>query len=336
MITIREISDKKIWEDFVLSQPNNSFFQSWDWGEVQEALRYKIWRLGISDKNKLVGAAQVVKVTARRGRFLHLRHGPILGKWQAKYLDPLVEEIKKIGNQENVWFIRISPLIEKSEKNQQFFQQRGFRPAPIHGQDAELAWVLDITRSEDEILAGMRKTTRYLVRKAQKLGVEVIEGQTEQDLDVFLRLYQKTAQRQDFVPHQGLEEEWKILGRENLVRLYLAKYQEIVLAGALIIFYGDQVVYHHSGADRLSDIPATYALLWEAIQKAKKEGKSIFNFWGIAPFDKPHHPWKGLTLFKTGFGGETKEYIHAQDLPLSPFYWLTWLVESTRRIKKGY
>lgn len=346
MISTKEINDKKVWEDFVLSQPQNSFFQSWAWGEVQEKLKTQpaqggsklktLWRLGVYDEDNLVGVCQVVKMTAKRGNFLHLRHGPIFKTWRASYFNILVNDIKKIAKNEKIWFLRTSPLIEKSPKNQQFFQKRGFRPAPIPGQDAETAWILDITSSEEEILRGLRKSTRYLVRKGKKLGVKVVEGKTESDFSAFFRLYQETAKRQAFVPHQGLREEWEILGSQNLARLFLAKYQGKILAGALIVFYGNQVIYHHSGASLESDIPASHALLWEAICQAQKEGKPIFNFWGIAPASKPRHPWQGLTLFKMGFGGEMQEFIHAQDLPLSLFYWFTYLIETGRRIARGY
>ncbi|TSC53662.1 MAG: hypothetical protein LiPW16_333 [Microgenomates group bacterium LiPW_16] len=341
MISIKEINDKKVWEDFVLSQPQNSFFQSWVWGEVQKAQGYKIWRLGVFDGKRLVGICQVVKVTARRGSFFHLRHGPILAKWQAEYFDSLLTQIREIAGRENIWFIRTSPLLPNppagGQKNQDFFKKRGFRPVPIPGQDAEIAWILDIMRPEEELLARMRKTTRYLIRKSQKLGVQVIEGKTEADFDSFFRLYQETAKRQGFVPHRGIREEWKILGKEGNLCLFLAKYQGKILASALIVFYGNQAIYHHSGSlGQFSDIPASYALLWEAIRESKNQGKTIFNFWGIAPPGKPHHPWQGLTLFKTGFGGEMQEFINAYDLPLTPFYWFTYFVETIRRISRGY
>lgn len=284
----------------------------------------------------LVGVCQVVKVVAKRGVFLHLRHGPIFKKWQARYFGKLFAYLKEIAKSEGVWFIRTSPLLPKNQKWEEFFKNRGFRPAPIPGQDDETGWILGITRSEEELLAGMRKTTRYLIRKAQKLRVQIVEGKTESDFNAFWELYQETAKRQAFIPHQGIKEEWEILGSQNLVRLFLAKYQGKILSGALIIFYGSQAIYHHSGASLKSEIPVSYALLWEAIRQAKNEGKAIFNFWGIAPAGKPRHPWQGLTLFKTGFGGKMQEFIHAQDLPLTPFYWFTYFVETARRIARGY
>ena len=77
-------------------------------------------------------------------------------------------------------------------------------------------------------------------------------------------------------------------------------------------------------------------MLWEAIREAKKRGCVTFNFWGIAPQGDRKHPWAGLTFFKTGFGGYERNYIHAHDLPLTQRYWVNYIIESVRRIKRGF
>jgi len=78
-------------------------------------------------------------------------------------------------------------------------------------------------------------------------------------------------------------------------------------------------------------------LQWEAIKEAKQRGCERYNFWGIADEKSKikKHPWWGLSLFKMGFGGYRKEYVKTQDLPLSPSYWLTFIFEKIRKIKRG-
>lgn len=352
MIEIKEITEKNVWEDFVLAQPENSFFQSWNWGEVQKKLKTRfsarnllkasnseleiLWRVGVFDNETLVGVAQVIKVIARRGNFLHLRHGPIFKSWKEESFNVLLKFLMELGIKEKVWFIRISPLIENLPDNKIFFKKFGFKPAVIPRLDASLAWVLDVTKSGEELLGKMRKTTRYLIHKAQKTGIIVYEGNKESDFDAFLKIYQETAQRQHFVPHLGIKEEFEILGKAGELKLFLAKYQEKIMAAALIVFYGNQAVYHHSGATLNSNIPAMHALLWQAICEAKKSGKTIFNFWGIGPLAEKSDPWWGLTLFKTGFGGKAREFLPTQDLPLSPLYSVTKLIETLWKMRRRY
>jgi lipid II:glycine glycyltransferase (peptidoglycan interpeptide bridge formation enzyme) len=48
------------------------------------------------------------------------------------------------------------------------------------------------------------------------------------------------------------------------------------------------------------------------------------------------HPFSGVTTFKTGFGGNLLELTHCVDLPLSPRYHVTRMVETVRKWKRGF
>lgn len=296
------------WDNYILKHAPSALFQSWKWGEVEKKLGHKVWRLEWPD-----AIAQVVKVEARRGTFLHIRHGPI-GKIH-------VDDLIKLAKHESVWFIRISPQV-------QHIEEKGFVSAPIHAMDGELCWVLDLTLPEEELLTNMRKTTRYEIRRAQKLGVTVTKSH---DLKTFFDLYDQTSSRHNFVQHKGIREEFDLLDAE----LFLASYERKILAAAIILSFGDEAIYHH-GASISSKVPASYLLQWEAIREAKIRGKSVYNFWGIAPENRPNHPWRGITLFKKGFGGREIRFIHAHDLPISPLYAITRTIEMGRKILKGY
>lgn len=330
------IENKNEWESFLLSQSNQPFFQSWNWGQVQERVGNKVFHFGLYEKKKLIGICLGVLVNAKRGRYLHLRHGPLLSNFE-KQLNPFLAEIKAQAKDLNVDFIRMSPLLEQTGFDINFLKQRGFRNAPIHNMDAENAWVLDLDNEESELLAGMRKTTRYLVKKAQTLPIVVAKSTEKNDFAKFMKLYETTSRRHHFIPHRGVEEEFDIFSKDKQALLFLARYKGKVLSGALIIFYGNCAVYHHgASSDEFREIPAAYLLQWEAIKEAKRQGKKFYNFWGVVPPEKPHHPWQGLTLFKTGFGGRRVNFVHAQDLPLTIGYWKTSAIETVWRIRRGY
>lgn len=341
-MTIKEINNKEIWEKFVAKYSSQSLFQSWSWGEtIVKAQNAKIkdksffWRLGIYDQSKLVGIAQIEKVIARRGTFLHIRHGPIFAKWNKKYLQFLLDYLKSKAKEDGASFIRISPLIENSLENKKFFKKMRFLNSPIHAMDGELCWVLDIKDDENILLSRMRKTTRYLIRQAQKIGVEIVKTKDEERIKKFLTLYNSTSKRHKFVPHKGIPEEFREFKKDDNILLFEGYYQNKLLSAALILFYNNQAIYHHSASIE-QKIPVNYLLQWEVIKEAKERGKAIYNFWGVAPEGKPRHPWKGHSLFKKGFGGREVEYLHAQDYPLSIKYCATYTVECFRRLRKGY
>lgn len=331
---IREITDKNKWEKFIADNSPQALFQSWNWGEVIKKTQ-NFWRLGIYDGENLVGIAQVSKVLAKRGNFLHIRHGPVFSDWNKYYFDAFFKYLNELAKKEKVIFLRISPLVENSGEFNAFIRKYGFIDAPVHAMDGEFCWLVDLTGSEEEILASMRKTTRYLIRQGQKLQINIVKSKNISDINEFLNLYKKTAKRQHFVEHKGIREEFERFLKDDQILLFMGYYQNKLISCALIIFYNNQAIYHHSASIE-QKIPVNYLLQWEVIKEAKKRGMKIYNMWGITPPGKPRHPWKGLTIFKQGFGGKVVEYMHAKDLPLSSLYCATYTIDWLRKLRKGY
>ncbi len=356
---VRIINEKSIWEDFLLgveelrsSPPSlrsvcegKTFLSSWNWGEFNRMMGNKIWRLGIYEDNSLVAVALIIKIQAKRGTFLFLPHGPatalaVAGKPNIKYeiLKTLLEELKKISREGKVSFIRIAPIWERNEENIKVFKDLGFRLAPTHIHP-EVTWELDITPPEEDLLMNMRKTTRYLIRQAQKnKDIEILQSQNLKNIEIFNKLYQEVVDRHHFVPFSlnYLKNELSAFNLDNQISLFFGKYKGEIIASAFIIFWSKKAFYHQAALSlKYPKIPVSYLLQWEAIREAKKRGCKLYNFWGIAPNEDPKHPWAGLTLFKMGFGGNKKEYVKTQDFPLSKKYWLTYLFEKLRRTKRG-
>ena len=353
---IKPIQNKTQWEEFILSQNEPPFLQSWHWGEFHQSLGDKIFRLGIFDNEEIVGAALVIRVLARRGSFLFLPYGPAITQnsnpkaqnhnlklktfldLKFDVLKTLTDYLKDLAKKEKCCFVRISPNWEKSDENIKIFKDLKFRESPIHLKP-ETTWLLGIAPDEEKILKGMRKTTRNLIRRGYRENIQIVKSENPNDLDKFYKIYQKTAERQKFIPFskEYLKKEFSAFAKEKKIALFFAKHKGELLSAALFIFYGNQGFYHHSASLRdNSKVPTSYLLLWEAIKEAKKRNCKIFNFWGIAPPDKSKHPWQGLTLFKKGFGGYQKDLVRAQDLSIDSRYWINWAIETFRRIKRGY
>jgi len=343
---IQEIKDKNIWEDFVGSCFERTFLHSWNWGEFNRAMGNKIWRLGVyeqiangeSQMANLVGAALIVKIQAKRGTFLFCPHGPVI-KYQISNIKyqiskALLDYLKNIAKDERADFIRVAPIWLESEENISIFKKLGFRKAPIHIHP-EITWELNIELSEDELLKNMRKTTRYLIKKAQKDGVKIVQNKNSKTLEIFNKLYQETVNRHRFVPFSPnyIKNEFQSFLNDNQVSLFFAKYQNEIIVSAMIIFW-QGIAFYHQGASsqKYPKIPASYLLQWEAIKEAKKRNCQTYDFWGIAPPNsKSSHRFAGVTLFKTGFGGEMKELVKTQDFPISSKYWFNFIVELARK-----
>ncbi len=355
---IKSIEDKNIWENF-LKAKEKTFLHSWQWGELQKSLGEEIFRIGLFESSHLSALALIIAIKAKRGNFLLIPHGPVLEKNTDKKLalEKIIDFSKQIAKEKKYTFLRIVPVFEDNLENEKLFKSFGFKNAPIHIHP-ETTWIIDISKSEEEIFANFRKVHRNLIRRSQKEGVEIeISQDLEYSVLSFYKLYLETAKRQKFVPFSKryIENEFKSFQKENKISAFFAKHNGQLLASAFIIFY-DNTAYYHQGASIHSKIPAPYLMQWQIIKEAKKRNCSFYNMWGVAPFKKQiylsqlkakgkinptelfkkSHPWYGLSLFKTGFGGRAKFYLKTKDLVFKKSYFINYIVEKTRKIKRRY
>lgn len=347
---VREITNKKEWEEFLANCVEKTFLDSWSWGEFNEKIGRKSWRFGVFNKGKLIACALASKIGAKRGTFLFVPHGPValeglLPKDKKEIVEAILFRLKELAKEEKAVFIRISPIWRKTDENIKIFSDLGFKPAPVH-MHPETAWELEIFGPEEKILMEMRKTTRYLVRQAKKNPDIIIEkSRSETDLGEFNRIYMETGNRQHFTIYNEkyINNEFKTFLPNDEVMLFLGKYKNEVVASAMFIFWQGGCYYHHSGSlTKFNKFPVFYLLMWEAIKEAKNRGCKVFNFWGIASdidneadVKKSKHPWAGLSLFKMGFGGGIKKYVACQDYIISQKYWINYIIEKARKIKRG-
>ena len=120
-------------------------------------------------------------------------------------------------------------------------------------------------------------------------------------------------------------------------KVYLAHYNNEVVAASVHMSFGGVTSYHHGASThKYEKIPASYLLQWTAIRDALKAGDDIYNFWGIAPPNVSKHPFLGVTTFKTGFSGKPLPIVHCMDIPLSKTYYLTRAFETVRKWRRGF
>lgn len=333
----KEIRDKEIWESFVLANNPKSFLQSWNWGQTNKLLGNEIFRQGFYLNNELRGTCLLIKQKAKRGPHLLIPGGPIID-WNNKILvDYFVQEVRILSREKGVWFVRLRPEVLDSKGNRERFKRLGFVSSPMH-LHAENTWVLDISQDEEKILYGMRKNTRYLIRKSLKAGLAIDKTTYKKDVVMLAKLQEETVKRLGFVgfPKKLFEAELETFGKDNQAQLFVCKKGKTPLVAAIIIFYGDYAYYHHSGSsNKLREIPSSYFLQWSVINEAKRRELKYYNFWGIAPEGAKKHRFSGVTTFKKGFGGERVNWLPAHDLPISQKYWLTHVFETGRKISRG-
>jgi len=333
-ITVKPIEHKDEWEAFMATHPEGNFLHSWYWGAFYERLGRTVIRRGFYEGDTLVGVLLAIVEPAKRGRHLIIPGGPILDWRNQALTNAWVEESRNIAKQHHCVFIRIRPQLLDGPENRQFFRGLGFRKAPMH-LHAELTSQLDLSKSDDELYRAMRKGTRYEMKRAKKLGIEVAAAKEETWLDEFYDLQVQTAKRQNFVPFSKrfLVEQFRVFAEADKVLMYRATHQGKLLAMAFIIFYGPEAAYHYGASTELArELPGAYAIQRQAIAEARRRGCRRYNFWGVAEHHQTKHRFYGVSVFKRGFGGEDVAYLPAHDLPIDTVrYKFTYLFETARR-----
>ena len=326
------ISDEE-WAKIVEKFPEANFLQSPSYAKMNQLLGNKVIWEDFDGK----GYALMIIRDAKRGRYLEIPCGPLMDWEDKKSVKEVFDKITEIGKREKCVFARIRPQLKNEAQNLKILESLGLKPSPMH-LAAEHTVMVNLDRSEDEMMSKMRRQTRYEVRRAQKLGIEVEQSNSEEIFEEFHKIQLETAKRQGFVPPSSktLLAEREAFG--DKISIYTAKTAEgEKIAYGMIIGDGKEADYYEAASTILNrKLPGAYALLWQAMRNLKKQGFERFNLWGIAPAGQPNHRYAGVTTFKTGFGGEIVEYVPAHDLILSKVGYLKDLVVEKARKKRRH
>lgn len=194
-------------------------------------------------------------------------------------------------------------------------------------------FILDLTKSEDELLAAMHPKTRYNIKVAQKHAVSVTEDDSA--FRAYLALTKETTNRQGFYAHNELYHRtmWNILHKAGIAHLFVAKFNGEILSAWIVFVWGDTVYYPYGASSRKHrDVMAPTLMLWEIAKWAKKKGLEKFDLWGaLGPNPNEKDPWYGFHRFKQGFNPRLVEFAGSYDLVINkPLYFLYTLADRIR------
>lgn len=334
------IESQEVWDEYInKSGFDTTFFQSWNWGQFQNSLGNRSLYVGFYKEQKLFAVALAIEINAKRGNYLYVRNGPVASWGDEGDTNFIINSLKELAKQSGMWFVRMSPLLEIDSNEAKSLNKYKFPTSPMYDVDALDTWILDLDEDEDTLLQNMRKSTRYEIRKAERDGVKIETSTDSKDLEKFFPIYRDTIKRQHWTGYSDefLTKQFETFVKSDQAKLYLAKCEGVYIAASIFIYFGNTSFYHYSGSlTKYRKIPGPSLIQWYNIKEAKSRGLKKYNFWGIAPEEKPNHPWKGLTFFKKGFGGYAKRYNATTDIPVSKKYWLTHIYEKIQKRQKGY
>ena len=341
-IVIKEVLIKEIWDQFIIDSNFEfySFLQSWEWWEFQELSWKKIVRFWIYEEKILIWVLLVIKIRAKRWNYFFIPHWPLIKGDFFKVFGDILWDLKVYAQLDNMSFIRFNSAVKNTLENREQFKKLNFINAPMH-EHAEDTNLLDLKVSEEELLNNIKKKDRYYINRAIKEWVKIRIGNEIDHVKKLIEMHQNHANRINW------KKTYSAFSPEFIKNLYKVFWNNITTISAsfdwktesilMTIKFWKICVYYIAASNIISHkFSPNYLCQWEAIKKAKRDWCIIYNFWGVSPDDNPKHPIAWVSIFKRKFWWYDYSLLHAQDLVLSPTYYITWIIETFRRIKRGY
>lgn len=341
------------WNAILSSFPKAHLLQTSQWATLKEQIGWQPFFSVWGDVNQPEAAALCLLRTISIAGFgptlkvMYLPKGPLLRDWSNQQIRfDVLNDITAFAQKKGAIFLKIDPDVPVGhgvpgtpegvfdplgEDILRDLAKRSFHFSPEQIQFRNTV-LLDLSPSEDELLARMKQKTRYNIRLAARKGVTVRSG-TQTDLDMLYRMYAETSLRDGFTIRR---EDYYL----DLWRTFMASSELATSFGqpgcrpliaevngdpvaAVVIFYFAGCAYYLHGMSRAlhREKMPTYLLQWEAIKFAQSIECTVYDLWGAPEAFDPSDSLWGVFRFKEGLGGQVLRTIGAYDLPIRPFYY---------------
>lgn len=304
MLTLHEIRSghEAEWDKVVLSSPRGLLFHLTDWLTiVAECQRLGLLRLGIYEDDDLVG---VFPLFVKRFGLLKVAASPFVVE-DTHYMGPVVadELLPEVMRLFAVYMatqrINYTRIIFHQDIPREPFIAMGYECVD------NLSHVVDLRHDQDTVWKRVKPPCQRQIRKAVRAGVTTEIVQDDRYLESYYRLLLSLYAQQKRTPPSPPEffrAIWNRFGTKGDLIWVVAKHDGAVVAGALLVLWKGWVYYLDGASDKeRNGLGVSNALHWAAIQWAKSEGYSFYDFVGS---NLPR-----LFQFKSSFGGDLNTYL---------------------------
>lgn len=305
MIELQKCSDKEQWDEYLLENGAHPL-QLWGWGQVKAGHGWEAERVFAYDDEKIVGAAQVLirKLPFPFRSFAYIPKGPVV---ESHYLEEFLNSLAVLVKRD---YKSVALSIEPDALD--FELPKGWQRSMNRILPAETI-LLDLTKSESDLLTDMAKKTRQYIRKSAAEGITIKQVRTKEELEKCLHIYRQTADRSKFNIHQNQY----YLDVYNLLRdhspIFAAYLDDQPIAFLWLAISADTAYELYGGMNEDGqNLRANYALKWYAIRRVKEWGLTKYDFGGLVV--------GGVSIFKQGWAGQETLFVGTFDKPLSPSY----------------
>jgi len=324
-MTIRNAteSDCKSWDNLA-GHP----LQSWAWGDFRKSMGVTVDRLTVIENSSLTEGWQLTFHPIPYTPFTvgYFPKGPKLNKF-------MLDQLLVTGRKHKAIYIQLEPNVVSNFKFE-ISNLKCFLPShrPLF---TKYTFVLDLTKSEEELMKNMHQKTRYNIKVALKHGVSVRQDNSDSAFADYLRLEEETTTRQKFYAHNLTyhRKMWNIMKKSGIAKLWTASYKGEILTAWIIFCWKDTIYYPYGASSRnYREVMAPNLLLWEIAKWGQANGFKKFDLWGsLGPNPDQADPWYGFHRFKAGYNPDLVEYAGSFDLIINPLLYGIYKIADTGR-----
>ena len=336
--------NRAAWDELVAGLGGQPF-QSWAWGELKAHFGWQPVRLATRDRS---AAAQLLIRPYRGLAVAYVPRGPVLSG-DGRLDQTLISEMVRVARATRAAFLRFEPDVLEDDPGadslRASLRRLDFKPSERTLQPHSTIR-LDLTPTEEQLMAAFSKGHRADIRRAERDGVVIRVGAPEADADVLHQMLVATNQRKSFGFHSAGYYRRLLHAFGDAARLQIAELDGQPIAASLVLACGRHGTYLAAGSNELGlEHRAAHLLQWHAIRWARERGAATWDLWGIADARGRHElaaannslpadelaalektaqsdPLDGVYRFKKGWGGHVVRTLPAFDrVFIAPAYW---------------
>jgi len=275
------------------------------WGERN------LSRLVLKCGGEVAAIAQfrIIRPTPLKFGMAYLRWGPLWER-RGRPLDPevplrMARAIEDEYLRRRKLFVRILPNAFSGSARATIFRSAfaKFTAEDQESTERYRTFVVDLTRSPDELRKSLDAKWRNKLSGAEKNSLTVLAGDGCDEYRVFCAMYSQMRQRKTFETSVDVEEFGRIqeaLPESQRMRVLICQHQGTPVAALVVSAMGDSAIYLLGAtSDAGLNAKGAYLLQWTMMLWLKERGIRSYDLGGIDPEGNP-----GVYSFKKGFSGE--------------------------------
>ena len=321
--TAATASDVQHWDELVVATGQPHVLQSAGWGELRAATGWSVRRFVLDG-----GVAQVLLKPLPLGLSVaYAPRGPLVAP---ERLADAIAALRDALARERCASLLCDPEAPDDPQVRASLGRSGVRASPVFVQPRRTL-LMDLSKSDDELFAAMRKKTRQYIHKAERAGVVTEE---KRDLDRFMKVLSAVAVRDRFAIRSRDYFERLLAAFGDRALLMFARVGDDDAGAMLLVRMADRAWELYGGwSGAHAEARPFYLLKWRAMLRMRQLGVRRYDMWGLA--EGADDPLVGVENFKLGYGGEVVAWIGALETPVRRMLYPLWQLAARRRLARS-